>query len=118
LAAQDPAAVFTTAITQAEVLYGVQILPTGKRRSRLSSAIERLFAEEFPGRILPFDEDAGRMFPKVVTHREILGRPISQFDAMIASICRSRGAAVATRNVRDFEHCGVSIIDPWNGSRE
>ncbi len=114
LAAQDPVAVFTTTITQAEVLHGVEALPAGKRRSRLSFAIENLFADEFRGRILPFDEDSARVFPKVVAHREALRRPISQFDAMIASICRSRGAAVATRNVSDFEHCGVPIIDPWN----
>lgn len=114
LAAQDPEAVFTTTITQAEVLYGVEALPAGKRRSRLSSAIESLFAEEFRGRILPFDEDSACVFPKIVAHREALGRPISQFDAMIASICRSRGAAVAARNVSDFEHCGVPVIDPWH----
>jgi len=114
LAAQDPVTVFTTTITQAEVLYGVEVLPVGRRRSRLYSAIEKLFADEFSGRILPFDEDSARVFPKVVAHREAVGRPIAQFDAMIASICRSYGAAIATRNVSDFEDCGVPIIDPWN----
>ena len=114
LAAQDPAAVFTTAITQAEVLYGVEVLPAGQRRSKLSSVIEKLFADEFRGRVLPFDEGAARLFPKLVANRGKLGRPITQFDAMIASICRSHGAAVATRNVADFEHCGIPIIDPWN----
>ena len=114
LAAQDPEVVFTTTMTQAEVLYGVEVLPAGKRRSRLFAAIENLFAHEFRGRILPFDESSARVFPKVVAHRDALGRPISQFDAMIASICRSRGAAVATRNVSDFEQCGVRIIDPWD----
>ncbi len=73
-----------------------------------------MIADEFQGRILPFDEDSARVFPKVVAYREALGRPISPFDAMIAAICRSRGAAVATRNVRDFERCGVPIIDPWD----
>jgi toxin FitB len=117
LAAQDPVAVFTTTITQAEVLYGVEVLPAGRRRSRLYFAIEKLFADEFSGRILPFDEDSARVFPKIVAHRETLGRPIAQFDAMIASICRSRGAAVATRNVSGFEHCEVPIIDPWNDAQ-
>jgi predicted nucleic acid-binding protein len=105
--------VFLTAITLAEVLYGVETQPAGKRRKRLQVAMESLFASEFQGRILPFDEDAARLFPKIVTTREAMGRPISQFDAMIASICRSRRATVATRNVDDFEHCGVPIVNPW-----
>ncbi|MEO8659860.1 MAG: type II toxin-antitoxin system VapC family toxin [Bryobacteraceae bacterium] len=114
LAAQDPLAIFITTITQAELLYGVELLPSGKRRSALSSAIEKLFAVEFAGRILPFDEDAARVFPKVVAHREKLGRPISQFDAMIASICPSHGATLATRNLRDFEHCNIPLVNPWS----
>jgi hypothetical protein len=113
LAAQEPLAAFTTTITEAEVLYGIETLPAGRRRTRLAAAIERLFDEEFEGRILPFDRESARVFPKIVAGREALGRPISQFDAMIASIARSRGAAVATRNTKDFEHCGVRIINPW-----
>lgn len=114
LSVQEPLAVFTTTITQAEVLYGIEVLPEGKRRGRLSIMIDRLFADEFQGRILPFDEAAARVFPKIVVGRETLGRPISQFDAMIAAIARSRRAAVATRNIIDFEHCGVTLINPWN----
>ncbi|MCX6623060.1 MAG: type II toxin-antitoxin system VapC family toxin [Acidobacteria bacterium] len=113
LASQEPLSVFTTTITQAEVLYGVEVLTAGKRRLRLSGAIESLFANEFRGRILSFDEDSARVFPKIVAAREAMGRPISQFDAMIASICRSRRAAVATRNTEDFKHCGIPIINPW-----
>jgi predicted nucleic acid-binding protein len=69
--------------------------------------------DEFPGRILPFDEEAARVFAKIVVGRAAMGRPISQFDAMIASIARSRRATVATRNTDDFEHCGVGIVNPW-----
>lgn len=113
LAVQDRRTVFITAITQAEVLYGVEILPAGKRRTRLYTAIGNLFAEEFQGKILPFDEDAARLFPKIVAGRAAIGRPVSQFDAVIASICRLRSAAIATHNVADFEHCGIPIINPW-----
>ena len=113
LAAQEPPAVFTTTITQAEVLYGVEVLPPGKRRVRLSAAIEKMFAEEFQDRILPFDDDAARTFAKIVAARDAAGLPISQFDAMIAAIARSRRAAVATRNTADFERCGIQIINPW-----
>lgn len=113
LAAQEPLAVFLTTITQAEVLYGIELLPPGKRRLYLANAIEKLLMHEFEGRILPFDEEAARLFPKIVVGRDAGGRPITQFDAMIASIARSCGAAVATRNTNDFEHCGVRIINPW-----
>jgi toxin FitB len=115
LARQDREDVFTTAITQAEILYGVELLPAGKRRTRLLSAVDRLFVEEFSGRILPFDVPSAVVYPKVVAGREAIGRPISQFDAIIASVCRSRHAAIATRNISDFEDCGVAIINPWDG---
>jgi toxin FitB len=114
LAAQEPPAVFTTTITQAEILYGIESLQPGKRRSRLSAAIEKVFAEEFQDRILPFDVDAARAFAKIVAARDAAGLPISQFDAMIAAIARSRRGAVATRNTGDFERCGVQIINPWS----
>jgi predicted nucleic acid-binding protein len=106
--------VFITTITQAEVLYGVEVLPTGKRRTLLRAAIEKLLATEFSGRIIPFDEHAAIAYANIVCDRERIGRPISQFDAMIASACRSRSATIATRNVEDFLHCGVPIINPWN----
>jgi toxin FitB len=114
LAAQERTSVYMTAITQAEILYGVEVLPAGKRRTRLLEAIEKLFAEEFQGRILPFDEEPARLFARIVAGRASIGRPIAQFDAMIAAIARSRRAAVATRNVADFEHCGVKVVDPWS----
>ena len=114
LALQYRESVFTTTITQAEILYGVEILPSGKRRTRLHAAVERLFALEFPDRILPFDVEAACVYPRIVSERDKIGPPISQFDAVIASVCRSRQAAIATRNVPDFEHCGLTIINPWN----
>ncbi len=113
MAAQDPLSVFTTAITEAEMLYGVELLPGGKRRTQLAAAIGKVFTEEFRGRILPFDEDAARVYPGIVAGREALGRPISQFDAMIAAIARSRRAALATRNTADFDDCGLKLINPW-----
>jgi toxin FitB len=113
LAVQEPRAVFITTITQAELLYGIESLPAGKRRVNLSAETERTFEEDFPGRILPFDEDSARMFAKIARDRKASGRPISQLDAMIAAIARSRSAAVATRNTNDFEGCGIRVINPW-----
>jgi predicted nucleic acid-binding protein len=113
LASQDAGVIFTTAITRAELLHGVELLPAGKRRTRLYAALENLLAEEFRGRILPFDADAAREYPKIVAGREAIGRPMSQFDAVIAAVCRSRSASIATRNAVDFAECGLSIINPW-----
>jgi predicted nucleic acid-binding protein len=114
LGAQEPLSVFITAITQAEVLDGLEVLPDGKRRKRLFEAIEKVLVEEFLGRILSFDEDAARLYPKIVSGRNALGRPISQFDAMIAATTLARRATLATRNTSDFEHCGIRIVNPWN----
>lgn len=114
LAAQEPAIVFTTAITLAEVLYGVECLPHGKRRTSLESAIEKMFAEALSDRILPFDDDAARHFARIVRSRDAAGRPISQSDGMIAAIARCRRASLATRNTGDFDRCGIHIINPWS----
>ena len=113
LAAQEPSTVFISAITQSEILSGVEILPSGKRRSKLSEAVERIFAEEFADRILPFDSGAAREYAGILAARKAAGRPISQSDAMIAAITRSHRATLATRNTADFELCGIGIINPW-----
>jgi hypothetical protein len=114
LAAQPRSDVFTTTITLAEILYGVGALPIGKRRARLLAAVEKMFAEQFEARIVPFDEDAARLFATIVAARDKAGRPISQFDAMIAATARLHRASVATRNTADFEGCGITVVNPWN----
>ncbi|MFK4260159.1 type II toxin-antitoxin system VapC family toxin [Agrobacterium tumefaciens] len=116
LAAQHPPSVFTTAVTEAEILYGLRLLPEGRRRRDLEAAISPIFAEDLSGRVLPFDRDAADLYAIIATRRRSAGRPISQFDAQIAAIALSRGASVATRNVSDFEGVGVSIINPWMDS--
>jgi len=113
LAAQEPSTVFTTTITQAELLYGIEILPPGKRRMRLLSAVQKILNEEFERRILPFDEDAAPEFARIVASRNAGGRSISQFDAMIAAIARTHSAAIATRNTSDFDRCGIRVMNPW-----
>jgi len=113
LAAYPAARLFTTTIAEAEILYGLELLPEGKRRTALQSAVEAMFEEDFAGRILPFDEDAAGRFAKIAAARRAMGRPITQFDAQVAGIARSRGAALATRNTSDFEHCGVRVVNPW-----
>lgn len=113
LARQNRREVFTAAITQAELLYGIEGLPVGKRRLGMLAIADRIFNQEFSGRILPFDEKAAQLYAVIMRARESMGRPISELDAMIAAIVRSRDATVATRNVKDFAHCGIRIVNPW-----
>ena len=114
LATHPASRLFTTTITQAEILYGLELLPKGKRRAALESAVEAMFEEDFADRILPFDSDAARVFPQIAASRRASGRPITQWDAQIAAIARSRGAVLATRNTGDFEHCGITVVNPWS----
>ena len=116
LADQPAASVFISAITEAELRYGLALMPSGKRRSALAVEIEAMLGEDFTGRILPFDSPAAVAFAEIAAERRQAGRPISQADAQIAAIARSRGAALATRNVPDFEGCGVEIINPWSSA--
>ena len=107
------ATVFVSAVTQAEILYGVALVPEGKRREGLALAARTAFETYFRRRILPFDSEAAEAFAVLAASRRQAGRPISQADGQIAAIARSRGAALATRNVPDFEGCGVEVVDPW-----
>jgi predicted nucleic acid-binding protein len=117
LAAQPTASLFIAAITQAEILYGLALLSEGRRRIDLLAAASSMFAEDFAGRILPFDEDAAVAYAAIAADRRQAGRPISQFDAQIAAIVRSRGGLLATRNTRDFIDCGFEVIDPWQAAQ-
>jgi len=113
MAARPASGLFTTAITLGELLFDLELVPAGKRRVALQQAIETMFEEEFAGRILTFDSDAARAFADISAKCRRLGRPLGKMDAQIAAIARSRGAAIFTRNVRDFQDCGVELIDPW-----
>lgn len=116
MAAQPAASLFTTAITEAEMLYGVASMASGRRRRSLADAIAAIFREDFAGRVLPFDSAAAAAFAEISAARRKSGRPISAFDAQIAAIARSRGADIATRDVTDFEGCAVAVINPWASS--
>jgi predicted nucleic acid-binding protein len=118
LADQPDASVFISSITEAELRYGVALLPFGKRRSTLAVVIEDMLSEDFTGRILPFDSAAAVAFAEIASSRRQAGQPIAQADAQIAATARSRGAVLATRNTPDFEGCGLELINPWKIHRE
>lgn len=113
VASQPAISLYTTSITQAEILHGIMLLPSGKRRSAIEAAVEAMFSQDIGGRVLPFGSDAAFHYARIAATRRRAGHPISHFDAQIAAIARSTGAAVATRNVSDFEGCGLKLINPW-----
>lgn len=113
--AQNGAELNTTAVTTAEIVYGIERLPSGRRRDRLGAAMGEIVQVSLEGRILAFDQDAAAFYGALVAGRERAGRPMQVLDAQIAAICRTRGASLATRNRSDFEDSGIELIDPWSG---
>lgn len=114
LVAQPLTDLFTTTITQAEMLFGVALLPRGQRRSSIEKAVAGMFDEDFAGRVLAFDETAARSYAVIAAARQRAGHPIAQFDAQIAAIAHARNSILATRNAKDFAGCGIEAINPWD----
>jgi toxin FitB len=113
LSKQSPAELHSNAITLAEILYGIELLPAGKRKVDLLTGAERLFTVLLGSRVLPFDEQAARQFSQIAAGRRGHGRPIAELEAQIAAIAFVHSAVLATRNTSDFEGCGVRLINPW-----
>jgi hypothetical protein len=104
----------TTAVSEAELAYGLALLPRGRRRDALVEAVARLLREGLGGRVLPFDRTAAAVFGEFAAHRRVAGRPVATADAQIAAIARACGASLlATRDTGGMEGCGVVLADPW-----
>ncbi|HTS07733.1 MAG TPA: type II toxin-antitoxin system VapC family toxin [Candidatus Eisenbacteria bacterium] len=104
-----------TAVTVAEVLYGIELISTSRRRDVLRTGAEKVFGDVFVDRILTFEDRAARAFSQIASSRRRQGKPITEFDAQIAAITRVHGATLATRNPYVFEGCGVRLVNPWEG---
>jgi toxin FitB len=102
-----------TAITLAEVRYGISRLPDGRRKQVLLAAADEVFSA-FADQVLPVDSAAAEHYAVIASSRERAGKPIASCDALIAAVCRSQGAALATRNVSDFDDTGIEVINPWH----
>lgn len=113
LEAARPRGLATTAVTTAEVRYGIERLPAGRRKDRLRASADDLFAGFAARQVLPFDEAAAVAFADLVAERERQGIPIGQFDAQIAAICRAWDADLATRDTSGFADTGIRVTDPW-----
>ena len=112
-AAQNADKLFTTSVNKAEVLYGIAVLPDGRRRADLTAAAEAIFDQELAERVLPFDAAAAVHYARIVAQRRRVGRPIEGFDAQIAATALIFGAEIATRDLGGFADCGVGLVDPW-----
>jgi predicted nucleic acid-binding protein len=101
-----------TAVTAAELLSGAEQLDDGARKRQLLDKVHAAI-DQFRGYVLSFDVDCVDHYAEIFTARRRVGPPLSVQDAQIAAICRLHGASLATRNGRDFEGTGVSLLDPW-----
>ena len=111
---EDARGLFVSVVSEAEIRAGLGLLPSGRRRRELADAADLVLDELFGGRVLHFDTAAARVYAAIACHRRATGRPITQFDCQIAAIARSRGMAVATRDVEGFSDCGISVMNPWS----
>jgi toxin FitB len=111
-----PGTVFTASICEAEIRYGLARMPAGRRRDELIKRIATFLDAGFRDQILPFDRACATVYGEIRAAREASGRPISVEDALIAATARAYGAeAIATRDLKDFADCRISLIDPWAG---
>jgi toxin FitB len=115
-AIQKTTELFFSAVSEAELRAGAAILPAGKRRDKLTASIDIMIEEDFAGRVPSFDSAAAKVYAAIAARRRAAGGRIAEADCQIAAIARVLGAAVATRNVDDFEGCGVEVVNPWRGT--
>jgi predicted nucleic acid-binding protein len=102
-----------SSITLAEICYGLRILPSGQRRQLLQTRFEQFVSEGFAGNIIDFDESAARAYAEIMGMRKEKGRPMSLPDGQIAAIAQTHHLTLATRNITDFEDCGIQLINPF-----
>jgi hypothetical protein len=107
---------WTSSIVVAELFSGVDLMPAGKRQQTLREKMEQMVSTIFTGRILTFNSDAARAYGPILATRQRMGRPIDEMDALIAAATLANGATLATRNIADFEHCGIPLVNPWDAA--
>ena len=110
----DESALWLTTILVFEIKGGLDKMDDGRRKRRVLAALDALLQIDFRERVLPFDLDAAMEAARLDAERERRGRPIDVRDTLIAGIAISRGAAIATRNVRHFADLPIDVINPWD----
>ncbi|MCI5167385.1 MAG: type II toxin-antitoxin system VapC family toxin [Candidatus Electrothrix sp. GM3_4] len=110
---QSYGTLFISSSIIAEICYGLRILPVGQRRQLLETRFEQFIAQGFAGRIIVFDESAARVYAEIMGRCKEKGRPMSLPDGQIAAVAQAGHLSLATRNIRDFESCGIELINPF-----
>ena len=105
---------FLSAITLAEIYFGLMVLPDGQKKQSLYDAFDRLILPVFSGRILPFDAQIAMSYAEIRAHARQKGFAIATADGYIAAIAKFHKLTVATRDVSPFEYAGLSVINPWD----
>lgn len=111
-----PETMFTAAVCEAEIQYGLARMPAGRRRDELVARVRAFFATGFQGQVLPFDSSCAALYGKIRADREAAGASVAVEDIMIAATARAHGAVIATRNLKHFAGCGVPLVNPWQPS--
>lgn len=104
---------YISTVTIAEITYGINVLPKGERQRFLDRSFNKIVQEVFRYKVFSFDESAAYFYGQIMGHRKKLGKPMSVLDGQIAAIARANEASVATRNIQDFEECGIELINPF-----
>lgn len=105
--------VFVTAVSKAEIVFGLESMAAGKRRFELEDIYRRLFQTRFLGRVLAFDADCAHQFARFAASAQKRGLRMGTADLQIAAIAAYHNFAVATRNIEDFDHEGLDVLNPW-----
>lgn len=111
--AQPLETLFLSAVTVAELRFGVAALPAGRRRDALQEGLETRVLPLFAGRVLPFDMAASQAYAELMASARTRGRTIGLADALIAATAAAAGMSVATRDTAPFEGARVRWINPW-----
>jgi len=107
---------WTASVVIAELLAGIESMASGRKQNSLREAVEGMLVEDFRGQVLTFNLPAARLYAQILASRKRLGRPIRELDAQIAAIARVHSATLATRNVEDFAHCDLVVVNPWDAN--
>jgi predicted nucleic acid-binding protein len=105
--------VWTASIVIAELIAGIDLMSPGRKQDFLRNALEDMIAQDFRGQILKVDIETAHLYGRIFSHRRMIGRPIKEMDGLIAATAKANGATLATRNIADFEHCGIPLVNPW-----
>ena len=113
---QDDQTLHLSAITLGELRKGLTILQESKRRAQLQEWLEADLIPVFQGRILPVTQAIAERWGVLSGERQITGRPLSMADGLIAATALEHGLTLVTRNARDFDGIGVTILNPWDAA--